>query len=99
VRPHPGGITWARGLVPTPHGPLSVQWQTGTTGGEPSFTLRVTVPTGTRGQIAVPGDANADVRLDGKPVRIGTGPAAARISDGYVVLDGVGAGTHTITVA
>jgi hypothetical protein len=100
VRPHPGSITWARGQVPTPHGPLSVQWQTGPKHGSPSFTLRVTAPAGTSGQIAVPANAMADVRLDGRPVRSGTAPAAsnALISGGYLVLDGVGAGTHTITV-
>jgi hypothetical protein len=99
VNPHPGAISWARGQVPTPHGPLSVQWQTGTGRGEPFFTLRVTAPAGTRGEIAVPADAKATVRLDGRPVHVGTGPAAARISNGNVVIDGVGAGTHTITVA
>jgi hypothetical protein len=78
---------------------LSVQWQTGTGRGEPSFTLRVTAPAGTRGQISVPADATASVHLDGRPVLVGTGPAAARIANGNVVIDGVGAGTHTITVA
>ena len=99
VRPHPGTVTWARGQVPTPRGPLSAQWQVGTRKGEPSFTLWVTAPAGTRGQIAVPGNAIAGVRLDGKPVRSGTGPGAVRTADGYVVLDGIGAGSHTITVA
>ena len=57
VRPHPGSVLWARGVVPTPHGPLSVQWQAGTKRGEPSFTLRVTAPAGTSGQMAVPASA------------------------------------------
>ena len=99
VRPHPGGVSWARGRVPTPHGPLSVSWQAQTAHGRASFTLQVTAPRGTTGQIAVPGDAKASVRLDGRPVRIGTGSAAARVSGGFVQIDGVGAGTHTITVA
>src|SRR6202012_3465142 len=40
VRPNPGSVTWARGQVPTPHGPLSVRWQVGEKPGEPSFTLQ-----------------------------------------------------------
>ena len=74
VSPHPGSVLWARGVVPTPHGPLSVQWQARTKRGEPSFTLRVTAPAGTSGQIAVPTSA------------------------GHVVHDGIGPGTHTITI-
>jgi hypothetical protein len=27
VKPHPGGLQWARGVVPTPHGPIRVQWR------------------------------------------------------------------------
>ena len=54
VIPHPGSVTWARGQVPTPHGPLTVQWQASTTGTGPSFTLHVTAPKGTRGQVSLP---------------------------------------------
>ena len=27
VDPHPGDLSWARGVVPTPHGPLVVSWR------------------------------------------------------------------------
>ncbi|HEY3709825.1 MAG TPA: alpha-L-rhamnosidase C-terminal domain-containing protein, partial [Amycolatopsis sp.] len=26
VEPHPGPVAWARGQVPTPHGPITVSW-------------------------------------------------------------------------
>jgi len=28
VIPHRGGLTFAKGVVPTPHGPITVSWQT-----------------------------------------------------------------------
>lgn len=27
VEPHPGDLAWCRGTVPTPHGPITVQWR------------------------------------------------------------------------
>ncbi|AHH99775.1 alpha-L-rhamnosidase C-terminal domain-containing protein [Kutzneria albida] len=51
VAPHPGGgVTWARGQVPTPHGPLTVSWHTDSDG----FTLTVTAPPGTTGTVTLP---------------------------------------------
>ncbi|HEY3707945.1 MAG TPA: alpha-L-rhamnosidase C-terminal domain-containing protein, partial [Amycolatopsis sp.] len=47
VEPHPGPVAWARGQVPTPHGPITVSWQkTGS-----SITLTVTAPPGTHARI------------------------------------------------
>jgi hypothetical protein len=101
VRPHPGGVTWARGQVATPHGPLTVRWMVGRKHGAPSFTLRITSPAGTTGQIALPaGSAAVTVHIDGHAVLKG-GKATgygARVDGGYVVLDGIGAGEHTVTV-
>ncbi|MCX4774576.1 discoidin domain-containing protein [Streptomyces sp. NBC_01260] len=52
VRPNPGGVRWAQGRLPTPHGPLGVEWnQDGGT-----FALTVRVPPGTRGSVALPTD-------------------------------------------
>ncbi|WP_349263550.1 alpha-L-rhamnosidase C-terminal domain-containing protein [Actinocrinis sp.] len=103
VRPHPGTVTWARGQLSTPYGPLTVRWQVGEKRGAPSFTLRITAPTGTSGQVAVPVDSvTAKVRVDGRVVlsRAGAEPTAynARFVGGYAILDGIGAGQHTITL-
>jgi len=103
VRPHPGTVTWARGQVPTPHGPLVVRWAVGAKHGAPSFTLQVTAPTGTSGQVAVPapsGSTTVTVHVDGHVVLKGAKSTAynARIVDGYILLDDIGAGKHSITV-
>jgi hypothetical protein len=44
VEPHPGGLAWARGSVPTPHGDLRVSWSTAR--GE--LAISVEAPRGTR---------------------------------------------------
>ncbi|MFE4722795.1 alpha-L-rhamnosidase C-terminal domain-containing protein, partial [Streptomyces sp. NPDC056728] len=52
VRPFTGSVRWARGELPTPHGPLGVEWER--KGG--TFTLTVHAPRGTRGIVALPTD-------------------------------------------
>jgi hypothetical protein len=90
VQPHPGTVTWARGQLPTPHGPLRVSWAAGP--GRLAFTLTVDAPRGTSGVVSVPTNGKpVRVRLDGRPLWIDP--------DGsYVTLTGV-RGHHTITVA
>ncbi len=44
VKPHPGDLTWAKGTVPTPHGPIHVGWKVH----EGRLALRVDGPAGTR---------------------------------------------------
>lgn len=83
VTPHPGTVTWANGQLPTPHGPLRVSWATGR--GRVAFTLTVTAPAGTSGDVTVPtGDPAGKVFLDGRPV---AGPTLRGLT-----------GRHTITV-
>jgi Bacterial alpha-L-rhamnosidase 6 hairpin glycosidase domain/Bacterial alpha-L-rhamnosidase C-terminal domain/F5/8 type C domain len=99
LRPHPGTVTWARGRLPTPHGPLQVSWVQGR--GPAAFTLAVTAPAGTSGDVAVPaGEGRAVVRVDGKVAWTGTGASTYRATreDGYVTLRGLPAGSHTVTV-
>ena len=92
VRPHPGGVEWAQGVVPTPKGPLDADWSHPATG---TFTLTIQAPAGTSGTVAVPTDSvPVTVTLDGRSVRakdLGT-------EAGYAVLTGVGSGRHTVTV-
>jgi hypothetical protein len=82
VAPHPGPVAWARGSVPTPHGPLTVSWQRGST----AFTLRVTAPAGTRGRIVLPAHAGT--------TRITVNGAAVH----GAVVQNVGPGEHTVVV-
>jgi hypothetical protein len=85
--------------VPTPRGPVDVSWEWDTA--RSRFTLKVAVPAGTSGQVAVPtSGTTSGVRIDGKLVWNGTKAKAPGVSlvDGYVVIDGVGPGTHLVTV-
>jgi hypothetical protein len=49
LRPQPGGVQWAQGEVPTPHGPIKVSWEQGST-----FRLTVDVPAGTTARLELP---------------------------------------------
>jgi hypothetical protein len=60
VQPHPGTVRWARGQLPTPHGPLQVSWTNGTD----AFQLTVVAPAGTSGTVTLPG---------GRTVHVGSG--------------------------
>jgi hypothetical protein len=73
------------------------------------FALTVLVPKGTSGQVALPVEVGAavEVRVDGRGVVLGGGGASAaraagvdgvRVEGGRMVVDGVGAGTHTFSV-
>ncbi len=95
VKPHPQGLTWAQGQVPTAAGPIVSRWQLG----EDNFRLTVEGPQGTPGSVAVPtlGSARVIYR-DGVQVWDGTaavnGATATATADGYVVFTGV-SGSHT----
>ncbi|MCO5995660.1 alpha-L-rhamnosidase C-terminal domain-containing protein [Actinoallomurus rhizosphaericola] len=51
VSPHFGTLTWAKGAVPTPHGPITVAW----TGRSGRRDLVVNVPPGTTAAVEIPG--------------------------------------------
>lgn len=53
VQPRPSkDLTWAKGVVPTPYGPLSVSWQRNGTDGK--LVVSVTAPPGTNGTVIKP---------------------------------------------
>ncbi|WP_432168107.1 alpha-L-rhamnosidase C-terminal domain-containing protein [Streptomyces sp. bgisy031] len=97
VRPFTGSVRWARGELPTPHGPLGVEWEReGDT-----FTLTVRAPRGTRGVVALPTDGRgATVRSGGRTLWRDGGSAASgvRLDSGRVTLSGLTAGTHRFTL-
>lgn len=64
IQPHPANLTWAKGVVPTPRGDISVAWQeVEGKRNETFFQLEVYIPEGTTGEILVPGVANADTKI------------------------------------
>jgi hypothetical protein len=90
IRPRPGRLPWAQGVVPTALGDITVRWSAGLAGHV--FDLHMTTPKNTRGTVGVPvpvGKA-ALVLVNGRPVRV---PAAG----GYAQLNLAG-GSYTITV-
>lgn len=100
VKPIPGDVTWARGVVPTPNGPLSVSWTMEE--GSSAFDMSVEVPRGTQGDVSVPVKSQGSaVSVDGRsvwPVRGRPGSSSASYADGYVTVS-VGSGRHTIVVS
>jgi hypothetical protein len=92
VEPHPSGLTWAQGTVPTPQGDITTSWHDGPGG----FAMAVTVPSHAVARLAVP--ARDRVTLDGRVLwAAGRATAKGVSSDGtYVYVDGVTTGRHTM---
>jgi hypothetical protein len=96
-------ITWARGVVSTPGGPIYVAWAKGN--GSTLFTLEVDAPEGTVGTIDVPvgtEETGFQVVLNGEVIfSNGTGlgnSTGMKPLDGYFTLDALSGGTHSVSV-
>jgi hypothetical protein len=64
VRPCPGGLTHAQGKVPTPRGPILIEWENG-----PSFQISVTLPAGVPARVELPaGKSSQAVYVNGRRV-------------------------------
>ena len=87
IRPHTGGLAFADGKVPTPHGPVTVQWKRGAT-----FSLSLSLPPGMTAQVNVPAVENSS------GVFIGGRTAAAHRVAGWWILDDDVSGAVTIEV-
>ncbi|MFG2657379.1 alpha-L-rhamnosidase C-terminal domain-containing protein [Streptomyces sp. NPDC048425] len=97
VRPFTGSVRWARGELPTPHGPLSVEWER--QGG--TFTLTVHAPRGTRGVVALPTDGRGATVRSGRGTLWRDGRSAAsgvRLDSGRVTVSALTPGTHRFTL-
>ncbi|GAB5452508.1 MAG: hypothetical protein Hals2KO_28360 [Halioglobus sp.] len=65
IRPTPGNLSFAQGKVPTPHGPIVIDWQLGQ-----RFRLELSLPPGVRGQLQLPAiPGSTKVRINGQAVR------------------------------
>lgn len=76
ICPHPGLLKNAQGKVPTPFGPVRVQWKNGNT-----FKLSLVLPPGMRAQVAIPAHEKS------KGVLVNGQPAHARREDGWWKLE------------
>ena len=65
IRPNPGSLSHAKGKIPTPRGPLLIDWKNGNT-----FQLSLTLPEGVLAKLDVPAAANTSgVQVNGTPVK------------------------------
>ncbi len=79
IHPCPGGLKHARGKVPTPRGPIMIDWKNDLT-----FTLTLTLPDDVSGRLELPAtDGSSGVWIDGREV------AATRKGDRWIVTDEV----------
>ncbi|GAA4507332.1 hypothetical protein GCM10023191_065620 [Actinoallomurus oryzae] len=90
VVPHAGDLKWAEGTVPTPRGNITASWRNDGHG----FRLEVTAHA--KGRLGIP--ASDRVTLDGHVVwAAGKATAKGVTSEGgYVYVDGVAPGHHTL---
>ncbi|KUJ09723.1 Six-hairpin glycosidase [Mollisia scopiformis] len=98
VKPIPGDVKWAKGVVPTPHGPITVSWNSNPSQGQ--FYISTTGPAGTKGTVYVPvANASVAVYLDSNPVPQMNGTQSSASQDvGYVAVPINDDQTHVITV-
>mgnify|MGYP000085478773 CR=1 FL=1 len=81
------GLEWAKGIIPTDRGTIAVYWKH-----EPDvYELRINLPVNVSGRVAIPrgNTDNPVISLDGtvrKGIKVG----------GYIVIENVGSGEHTI---
>ena len=95
VEPQPGDLTWASGRMPTPEGPIIIDW-TANAHGAAGFALKVSVPPGTRGFAGVP-SIGAQGMVDGVTAAPVTVPGHSGL-DKYRYFGPLMPGSHTITV-
>jgi hypothetical protein len=101
VDPHGATLRWAQGRVPTPEGPLSAWWRwVGPSEARRGYTMVVSAPGGTGGEVALPVPDRGVVEVDGQRVwtthRHGPG-ARWDGASGRIVVSGLGSGGHVIT--
>lgn len=95
VEPQPGDLRWARGRVPTPHGPVVIDWAANAHAAA-GFTLTVEVPPGTHGYAGVPA-TGAQGTVAGVPTEPVTVPDYTGLL-GYLYFGSLTPGGHRIVV-
>jgi alpha-L-rhamnosidase len=66
IEPQTGDLSWAEGTVPTPYGPIEVEWRKTAQG----MRLEINVPNGTSGTVGVPANGPSSSLTDnGQPAQ------------------------------
>ena len=95
LEPQPGDLSWAKGRVPTPYGPIGVAWQKGAN----AFNLTAWVPADTQATVGVPASGlNALLRDNGQAVTAVSASQEPNGRPGYLYLQNLGSGAHLIQV-
>lgn len=64
IRPQTGSLSFAKGKIPTPLGPITMQWEN-----RPDFLMNLTLPDGMSTRLELPAPSTSKgVRINGKPV-------------------------------
>jgi alpha-L-rhamnosidase len=93
VEPQPGDLGWASGRVPTPYGPVAVNWATNAHGAT-GFTVTVDVPRDTQGYVGMPTTA-AQGTVDGVTTAPVTVPHYSGLH-GYLYFGPLKPGSHRV---
>lgn len=100
IAPQPVDLTWAAGVVPTPHGPIEVGWEDDAA----SFHLSCTVPSGSAVHIVLPCTAahlvinGTTAWVAGQPGQTIAGLKPIEPAANQLLLVGEGGGSYTIAV-
>ncbi len=87
IRPNPGNLTFADGKIPTPRGPITLDWQKGAT-----FRLTISLPAGMTARVELPAATGST------GVFSGTTPVPAQLSGSRWILDADISGQKTLEV-
>lgn len=100
IKPTPGDVQWAKGVVPTPKGPIKVYWDNSFKN-QGVFFLTASAPDGYNGTFSVPvTNSSVPVYLNSQLVSGGENGTDINVvlEDGYASLPVSGLGENTITV-
>ena len=65
IRPQTGNLSFAKGKIPTPAGPIILHWENGS-----SFQLKLTLPDGVSARLELPASPTSNgIMINGEPVR------------------------------
>jgi len=99
IVPHPGELEWVECAVPSPLGPVAIDYNVDQSA--LTYSATMSVPIGSEARVGVPRlGGNATVILDGETVWTPEGPVAGGYADGsHIYFPGIAPGEHTIAAS
>ncbi len=94
VRPNPGDLRWAKGMVSTTYGMICTNWEVDSKG---TFSLYVKVPENTTALIAIPGTDEKNISINGTELNHLSGLKALVVESGRINFN-IPAGEYQIIV-